>query len=134
MHYAYSFILGGNLDDGFGIYETQIDRMKRVIQDTANVFKRMDLPQEVMDLYIEEFEKCQKSMDNVGVMRRCEHLWALVQRCIMSFVDPVQLGNRLLRGNIKAEYAQLANDIDELKSNQLYYNAAKLNSILNRRG
>lgn len=134
MHYTYSFILGGNLDDGFGIYESQIDRMKRVIQDTANVFKRMDLPQEVMDLYIEEFEKCQKSMDNVGVMRRCEHLWALVQRCIMSFVDPIQLGNRLLRGNIKAEYAQLANDIDELKSNQLYYNAAKLNSILNRRG
>lgn len=134
IHYTYSFLLGGNMDDGFGIYETQIDRMKRVIQDTANVFKRMDLPQEVMDLYIVEFEKCKKSMDNVSVMRRCEHLYALVHRCIMSFVDPVQLGNRLLRGNIKAEYAQLANDIDELKSNQLFYNAAKLNSIINRRG
>lgn len=134
IHYTYSFLLGGNMDDGFGIYETQIDRMKRVIQDTANVFKRMDLPQEVMDLYIIEFEKCKKSMDNVSVMRRCEHLYALVHRCIMSFVDPVQLGNRLLRGNIKAEYAQLANDIDELKSNQLFYNAAKLNSIINRRG
>ena len=51
----------------------------------------------------------------------------------MSFVDPVQLGNRLFRGNIKAEYAQLANDIDDLKSNQLFYNAAKINSILNKR-
>ena len=134
IHYTYSFLLGGNMDDGFGIYETQIDRMKRVVQDTANVFKRMDMPQEVMDLYIQEFEKCKKSLDNVSTMRRCEHLFALVQRCIMSFVDPVQLGNRLLRGNIKAEYAQLANDIDELKSNQLFYNAAKLSSIINRRG
>ena len=134
LHYTWSFLLGGNLDDGFGIYESQVDRMKRVIQDTANVFKRMDLPQEVVDLYIVEFEKCKKSLDEVSMARRGEHVFALFHRCVMSFIDPVQLGNRLLRGNIKAEYAQLANDIDELRSNQLYYNAAKLNSILNKRG
>ena len=134
LHYTWSFLLGGNLDDGFGIYESQVDRMKRVIQDTANVFKRMDLPQEVVDLYIIEFEKCKKSLDEVSMARRGEHVFALFHRCVMSFIDPVQLGNRLLRGNIKAEYAQLANDIDELRSNQLYYNAAKLNSILNKRG
>lgn len=128
-----SFVMGGNLDDGFGIYESQIDRLKRVIQDTANVFKRNDLPQEVMEKYLVEFERCKKSLDDVGAVRRCEHLFAIVHRCIMSFVDPVQLGNRLFRGNIKAEYAQLANDIDDLKSNQLFYNAAKINSILNKR-
>lgn len=128
-----SFSLGGNLDDGYGIYESQIDRIKRVIQDTANVFKRNDLPQEVMEKYIVEFERCQKSLNDVGTIRRCEHLYALVHRCIMSFVDPVQLANRLFRGNIKAEYAQLANDIDDLKANQLFYNAAKINSIINKR-
>lgn len=134
LHYTWSILLGGNMDDGFGIYESQVDRMKRVIQDTANVFKRMDLPQEVVDLYIIEFEKCKKSLDEVSMARRGEHVFALFHRCVMSFIDPVQLGNRLLRGNIKAEYAQLANDIDELRSNQLYYNAAKINSILNKRG
>lgn len=131
---SFALIMGGNTDDGFGIYESQIDRAKRVIQDTANVFKRMDLPQEVMDHYILEFEKCKKSVDNIPMIRRCEHLFALVHRCIMSFADPIQLGNRLLRGNIKAEYAELANDIDELNSNQLYYHAAKLNNILAKKG
>jgi hypothetical protein len=52
----------------------------------------------------------------------------------MSFADPIQLGNRLIRGNIKAEYADLANQIDELKANGLYYNAAKINSIISKRG
>lgn len=130
----WTIICGGNLDDGCGIYESQVDRLKRIIQDTAGVFKRMDLPPEVMDKYLEEYEKCQQQLNNIPMARRCEHIFALVHRCIMSFVDPIQLGNRLLRGNIKAEYAQLANDIDDLRNNPLFYNASKLNSILAKRG
>lgn len=133
MYNFLAFSMGGNLDDGYGIYESQIDRLKRIIQDTANVFKHADLPQEVIDRYIVEFERCKKAFDDISTIRRCEHLFALTHRCVMSFVDPVQLYNRLFRGNIRAEYAQLANDIDDLKSNQLFYNAAKINSIINKR-
>ena len=129
-----AIMMGGNLDDGCGIYESQIDRLKRVIQDTANVFKRMDLPQEVMDRYILEYENCKKSLDNVSAGRKAEHYLAIFRKIFMSFADPIQLGNRLIRGNIKAEYADLANQIDELKANGLYYNAAKINSIISKRG
>ncbi len=130
----WTLLFGGNLDDGFGIYESQVDRLKRICQDTIGVFKRMDLPQEVMDKYIEEYEKCMQQLNNVPMARRCEHIYALVHRCVMSFLDPIQMGNRLLRGNIKAEYAQLANDIDDLRNNPLFYNASKLNSIIAKRG
>lgn len=129
-----SLILGGNMDDGFGIYESQMDRIRRIIQDTTVVFKQQDLSAEVMDVYLQEFEKCQASLNNIGMTRRCEHLFALIHRCIMSFVDPVQLGNRLFRGNIKAEYAELANQIDDLKNNSLFYQAARLNSIISKKG
>ena len=130
----WSILNGGNTDDGFGEYESLVDRLKRICQDTLAVFKRMDLPQEVMDVYIEEYERCMQQLNNIPMARRCEHIYALVHRCIMSFLDPIQLGNRLLRGNIKAEYAQLANDIDDLRNNPLFYNASKLNSIIAKRG
>lgn len=127
-------MLGGNLDDGCGVYESQIDRLKRVIQDTANVFKRMDLPQEVMDRYLIEYENCKKALDNIDAGRKAEHYFAIFRKIFMSFADPYQLGNRIVRGNIRSEYADLANQIDDLKANELYYNAAKLNSIISRRG
>lgn len=133
-NFFWAISIGGNMDDGFGIYETQVRRLNRVIEDTASVFKQNDLPQEVVDLYLLEFEKCKAQLNSVSVLRRCEHLYGITMRCIMSFVNPIELGNRLLRGNIKAEYATLMNDIDKLKSNELFYQAAKINSILaNRR-
>jgi len=132
-NFFWAISTGGNMDDGFGIYETQVHRMNRIIEDTASVFKRTDLPQEVTDLYLLEFEKCQAQLNNVPTLRRCEHLFGITTRCIMSFVNPIELGNRIFRANIKSEYATLANDIDKLQSNQLFYEAAKLNSILANR-
>lgn len=130
----WSIALGGNLDDGCGVYESQVDRLKRILQDTANVFKKLDLPPDATNAYLEEYEKCYAQLNDINIGRRCGHLYALIHRCIMSFVDPVQLGNRILRGNIKAEYAQLANDIDDIKANPLFYNASKLQSIISKRG
>lgn len=132
---AYAYKLFAALDFALNIdemynntYESDLVRLKRMAENTIGAFKQINLPAEVIDMYIADYEQAMKIVN-----KKKPHVAAKTYKAILKMLDyitnPVLISRALLNGNLNKDYAELIDRMDALSNNKMHYHAAKFDQL-----
>ena len=98
------------------------------MEKTIELFKTKLSP-ELLNYYIEDYERLQKVLDNRSTVKQMETV-ALSVGKLMDYIimTPASI---LATGRFSSEYENLIYKINSLINNKLYFRAAKLQQLLN---
>jgi len=115
----------------FDIHGTDMERAENALADLASLFKQQNLPANVVDYYIGEYEKIKLMMKTLKNRRTG---WSNVTKksfdLIHYLVGIDSIWNVVANARITRECDILEKEITGLNKNPLYYTAVKLDSIL----
>lgn len=106
-------------------YEDTYARIKRMKQDALAIFKDPNIPGAAADLWINTIENIEAQMRQVKTISDT----AIAKRCygiMKNFLDPVQIGVLIANGDLYNDLSRLSDNLDDLKTNALYYQSTKL--------
>lgn len=126
-------MLLGDMSSGMGQYDRQVKRIEQAMLNTLKAFRNSDMPPEVLDVYIKDYEKTKAVLDKRGLGEKFTEGSELVHRLIVYLISPSSLVQMISSGRFSQEYDKLAERVDKLTANKLLYRAAKLEQLINRK-
>lgn len=109
-------------------YENQYNRVMRILQNTYGFFKNTNVPPKVIEYWIRNVEDIKQNAKNAKKMSDTE-LAKVIYRMLKLMTNPVEWVVMIKDGSLDRDTEILANRIDDLLQNPLYYQAAKLKSL-----
>ena len=123
-------LLGSDAD---GIHDNLIIRTKQLLGNTIVAFKQQDLPEEVLNIYIADYEATLKVLDRIPIGDRiglaADKVWSFIQ----FFVAPENLYAAVTTGKFGQEYEVLIRKMDHMTDSPLFYQSAKLQQLINNK-
>lgn len=112
------------------IRETRLNRVIRLRQNTVHALKDANLPDEIVEHYVKEFddltEEIKKSKNELGLAGKAVRS---VFEILSALTDGATIIDILFDGGFRKKYAHLVEVVEELQSSTLYIQAAKLNQL-----
>jgi hypothetical protein len=121
----------GDPTDGGGLYDGQYNRGVHIMNETLKAFKSSNMDSDMVAFFIEDYERCKKELTN-------RPLQVKYQNAMKMFYDAWRylagtLPAMLFTGRFNREYEILINKIETLTANSLFYRAAKLDQLTNKK-
>lgn len=114
---------------GYGTYEKELVRYESLLHDILKVFKTTNLPPELVDFYVTDYEETMKAVAHArkmsGVKGKLQEINVFLTQTV-SFPHLVKL---LTTGNIDTKYQQLMDAVKNINSSVLYYWSSKLDQL-----
>lgn len=109
-------------------YDTNITRLKQIIDNTASVFKDPEIPAEMRDSYIDQMTQAKQAYDWYRT-RFSTKLQDVLWGSILRLYRPDTFGGFILDANLNADYDRLHNATSGYVRNSLYFEAARLRQL-----
>ena len=113
----------------FGKYEKEMDRADSMLRDIIQAFKTVNLPPEMLDFYIADYEETRKAIADVrkkfGVSGKLKQFNVFLTQTA-SFPHLVRL---LTTGAIDTKYRKLMDSVNDINNSSLYFWAAKFDQL-----
>lgn len=122
-------LFNGDTSDGFNVYEKMNDRLQRQMQDVGKVFKNSDLPDHVVQAYIDDYEGTKRAFKDRPMEMKLSQAVDSFYLIIRYLINPYSLISMFTNGRFTSEYERLRNNVSALTANSLYYLSSKLNLI-----
>lgn len=126
-------IITGLTSNSSIMYEKEMDRLTRLMQNNYAAMKQANLQPEILNHYIREHEQLEDIIKKHNRTTRImvNKMYNGYIDLVTYFVYPTSILSLLTTGRLTKEYTKLMNIVDELSSSPLYYKAAKLSQLSN---
>lgn len=121
-------LMFGQGEDTDGQYENEANRAKSLARDVLKVFKQTNMPPELLDYYIKNYEDTVKALEATkpkGLANKLLQANILITRA----ANPSTLLKLLLVGKADSNYKKLMDAVQNISANKLHYYRAKLDQL-----
>lgn len=105
-------------------YEYIDNRIRRILQDSVELFKNKDIPASMRDNYLSNYNNIFRQLKENGASEYTKTPSLLIKLLINT--TPKELILMMTSGKLTKEYEVVLNKLEDLKRNTMYVNAAKL--------
>ena len=109
-------------------YEEDYTRLCRMAENTIGAFKQQNIPANVLDVYIADYEQVAKVLKQrkPNIAKRT---YKVVLKMLDYITNPVLIGRAMVSGNLNKDYEELIDRMDALSNNKMHYHAAKFDQL-----
>ncbi len=112
-------------------YDNRTERATRLLYETAKAFKNKDVSPEMVDFFIEDYEKTKLELTkNKSTLHKVGDFSETIINIRHYLISA--LPAMLISGRFSDEYKKLYGRVEQLMSNPLFYRAAKLERLLKK--
>ena len=111
------------------VYEHHDARIRRMCQSIVAVFKDPKISGEVRDAYITQMNQAMSTMEKFGKNFYDISFVQTLGKILISLITPSEWIRICTSGKLTQEYESQLNKLENLSSNLMYFNSAKLKSI-----
>lgn len=115
------------------IYEDDFTRFERLIQNSYKSFKNQGMGPTELNILIKETERAIEAKNKYVKENKVQKLWIDFFNYVTNFLTPAGIIRNVLDRNFEVKYEDLQNKLNELNSSKLWYQSAKLKSLLKRK-
>ncbi len=120
----------GDPNGGFGLYDRSKKRTEQLLSNTLKAFKASDLPPEVLEVFIKDYNQTKLIFDNPTRGEKFTEAITIIRQVVHYLVSPTSWVQLFSSGRFTSEYDKLFAKIEHLTGNKLLYRAAKLDLLL----